>query len=329
MTRRHTTLKKSTAKKTTVSVIIPAYSSVACLPQTLASVAAQTLKPLEILVCDDGSTDGTWEYLQGLGKAFKGIPLRVFRQKNAGAGAARNRCLVESQGELVAFLDADDSWLPRKLERSVEVLTKGNYTFVAHDFDAVDAHGRRTAWACSKNARRVDWLSKGDMQTHYYYRGFIGILTVVMRRDALIKAGGFHGKERYGLDWECWHALFQSQPHTTFTVFPERLALYTLSPAGLTSKAMARLREREQHIARYARFVAARAGVWWPILFTRAWLTLQYEAASVYLKTHQPFHLLHVMVRAPFSWVRLVTRIAMNKAVARPNFVLASQHPST
>ncbi|MFZ2586648.1 MAG: glycosyltransferase [Alphaproteobacteria bacterium] len=314
----------------TVSVIIPAYNSAQTLPATLASVAAQTYPPLEILICDDSSTDATWAYLQSLKGKLKGkkgnIPVTIFQQPNAGAGAARNRCLKVAKGDLVTFLDADDRWLPAKLKRSVEVLVKGDangkpYTFVAHDFDAVDVHGRHTRWNCAANARKVDCFSQGDMRTHYYYRGFVGILTVLMQRKAVMAAGGFHGKDRYGLDWECWHAVFKAVPDATFTVFDEPLALYTLSPTGLTSKALARLKEREKHIAFYARDVATRAGVWWPVLFTRAWLTLQYEAANVYVKTHQPGNLLRVVARAPFSWLRCVWRITSNSFEARGRFV--------
>lgn len=311
-----------------VSVVIPAYNCAATLPDTLASIAAQTRRPVEILVCDDGSTDGTWEYLQGLGDTYKGIKLKVFRQANAGAGAARNRCIAAAKGELVAFLDADDQWLPKKLARSVEVLEAGNYTFVAHDFYAVNAHGQRTLWPCAHNSRRRDVFNRGDMRTHYYYRGFIGILTVVMRRDALLAAGGFHAGERYGLDWECWHALFAALPEATFTVVAEPLALYTLSPAGLTSKAFARLRERERHLARYARMAAAHAARtvggpagWWPLLFTRAWLTLQYEAASVFVRTHQPGELAKLILLAPLAWTMLVGRIAVMGEESRPDFL--------
>ncbi|MCP5404770.1 MAG: glycosyltransferase family 2 protein [Pseudomonadaceae bacterium] len=315
-------------KPLSVSVVIPAYNCAATLPGTLDSVATQTRRPLEILICDDGSTDGTWEYLESLGTNYRGIKLKVLHQTNAGAGAARNHCIAAAKGDLIAFVDADDQWLPKKLARSVEVLEAGNYTFVAHDFYAVNAHNQKTLWPCAQNSQRRDWLNRGDMRTHYYYRGFVGILTVVMRREALLAAGGFHGHERYGLDWECWHALFAAMPNATFTVFAEPLALYALSPTGLTSKAFARLREREIHLARYARMAAAHARAtvggpagYWPLLFTRGWLTLQYEAASVFLKTHQPENLAKLLLRAPFAWAMLMARIFRNADTQRPDFL--------
>lgn len=89
-----------------ISVIIPLYNKAHCVTRTLASVAKQSFTDYEIVVVDDGSTDGGAELIEGLD-----IPrLRLVRQQNAGVSAARNRGLGEAQGEFVAFLDSDDEW---------------------------------------------------------------------------------------------------------------------------------------------------------------------------------------------------------------------------
>lgn len=99
----------------TVSVIIPAYNAVASLAQTVETALAQTVQPLEIIVVDDGSSDDTAE----LAGRFGGI-VRVLRKPNGGPASARNLGVQHSQGEWIAFLDADDQWSPTKLERQIE-----------------------------------------------------------------------------------------------------------------------------------------------------------------------------------------------------------------
>lgn len=317
--------RAAVAKPASVSVIIPAYKSRKTLPAALTSISRQTVKPLEILVCDDGSPDRTWDYLVGLDGHYRGIPLRIFRQANGGAGAARNRCLAAAKGKYVAFLDADDQWLPTKLERSLHWLEHGpaakRPTFVAHDFYAVDKAGTRTHWHCALNSHRRDWFNKGNPRLHYFYRGFIGILTVVMRRDALVKAGGFNAADRYGLDWEAWHALMASNPKAHFRVFNEPLALYANHAGGLTAKGLERLRERERHLRRYVKGVARRHKIAWPLLYLRGWITLQYEAMYALARAHQPERLAYVIVRSPFALAKHLFLIATAKPYRRPDYL--------
>lgn len=105
----------------TVSVIIPAYEAAAYLPAALDSVFAQTRPPDEVIVVDDGSTDGT----EGVVRAHpRAADIRYLRQENAGAAAARNAGLREARGEWLAFLDADDTWLPHRLEAGLEVVAR-------------------------------------------------------------------------------------------------------------------------------------------------------------------------------------------------------------
>lgn len=94
-----------------VSVVIPCYNGAKYLRETIQSALAQTHPPLEILVIDDGSTDDS----AAIAELF-GPPVRVIRQTNQGESVARNRGIDEAQGDWIAFLDADDLWLPEKLE---------------------------------------------------------------------------------------------------------------------------------------------------------------------------------------------------------------------
>ena len=100
-----------------ISVVIPAYNAAAFLAPTLASVFAQDHRPIEVILVDDGSTDDT------LAIASSWTPaLRVCRQDNAGPSAARNRGIAMAEGEYLAFIDADDTWLPGRLQRHLTIM---------------------------------------------------------------------------------------------------------------------------------------------------------------------------------------------------------------
>lgn len=101
----------------TVSVVIPVYNGRETIGETLASLASQTAAPTEILVIDDGSTDGTADFV----RQHAG-PIRVISKKNEGLAATRNCGVENAIGDWVAFIDADDLWKPTKLERQLAAM---------------------------------------------------------------------------------------------------------------------------------------------------------------------------------------------------------------
>ncbi|MES2489432.1 MAG: glycosyltransferase [Pseudomonadota bacterium] len=103
----------------TVSVIIPTFNRAYILERAIASVLGQSYTDLELIVVDDGSSDGTAELIQN----FSDSRLRYLQQpRNLGVSAARNRGIAEARGEWLAFLDSDDLWLPQKLEKQFAAL---------------------------------------------------------------------------------------------------------------------------------------------------------------------------------------------------------------
>jgi glycosyltransferase involved in cell wall biosynthesis len=104
-----------------VSVLMPAFNAERYLPEAIESVLAQSQEPFELIVLDDGSSDGTGEAASAFGDS-----IRYQRQENEGIGPARNRCIELARGDYVAFLDADDRWEPRKLERQLAAMRSGS-----------------------------------------------------------------------------------------------------------------------------------------------------------------------------------------------------------
>src|SRR5689334_21141299 len=102
-----------------VTVVVPVYNTLPYVADALESALAQTHRELDVVVVDDGSTDGSSGVVVEL--AAREPRIRVVRQPNAGLAAARNAGLAAAAGEYVAFLDSDDLWLPEKLERQLAV----------------------------------------------------------------------------------------------------------------------------------------------------------------------------------------------------------------
>ncbi|HSP24823.1 MAG TPA: glycosyltransferase family A protein [Saliniramus sp.] len=105
-----------------ISVVVPAHDAAATIGRTLASAQAQTYHPLEIIVVDDGSRDETPRIVDGI--AARDPRVRLIRQANAGVAAARNAAIAAARGQLIAPLDADDLWHPKKLELQAAALKK-------------------------------------------------------------------------------------------------------------------------------------------------------------------------------------------------------------
>jgi teichuronic acid biosynthesis glycosyltransferase TuaG len=125
-----------------VSVILPVYNASAFLRRTLESVFTQTYSQWEILaVLDPGTTDDSWEILEELGRLEP--RLRIFKSNGYGVAAARNLGLRQSRGRWLAFLDADDFWLPSKLERQLAWMREREASFSATGFRRIDETGRR------------------------------------------------------------------------------------------------------------------------------------------------------------------------------------------
>jgi glycosyltransferase involved in cell wall biosynthesis len=139
-----------------VTVIIPTYNRAYILSQAIASVLAQTMGDFELIIVDDGSTDGT----AGVVSGFPDARIRYIRQANAGPGMARNRGVAEATSPYVSFLDSDDLWMPDKLSSCLTFLS--NHPEVGgifHDAEWRCGDEVRGSFVRSHSARMLAWLA--------------------------------------------------------------------------------------------------------------------------------------------------------------------------
>jgi glycosyltransferase involved in cell wall biosynthesis len=182
-----------------VSVVIPAYNADWCVAKAVDSVLAQDCRDYEVLVVDDGSTDDTAAVVARYGDA-----IRVVRQRNLGLSAARNTGIRESRGEYVAFLDADDWWLPGKLDRQLALMrARPEVGFCSTAARVEDPEGRLiNLWAAAH------W--QGPFIVHLFGSNadVAGSgSAVVARRRLFDQVGGFDESLRSLEDIDMWMRL--------------------------------------------------------------------------------------------------------------------------
>ena len=173
------------------SVVIPTFNREATLRETLRSIEEQTFRDFDVVVVDDGSTDGTIEIAQSF--SF----VRVIRQQNSGPGVARNTGVNAATGQYIAFLDSDDVWFPWTLSTYANVIAQQqNPAFVTGKpqlfsrSEELSTCGEHTVAAESF----ADYFSSGDE-----WRWF-GVSSFVIRRDVFLQVGGFAGGRINGED---------------------------------------------------------------------------------------------------------------------------------
>src|SRR5690349_21534538 len=122
-----------------VTVVIPVFNGEPFVAKAVESVRAQTMNDVEIIVVDDGSTDGTQAVLAKLERTHL---IRWYQQDHGGPARSRNRGIESARGEFIALLDCDDVWLPDKLAAQLSIMRGDPEVGLVHtDFDVVDEHG--------------------------------------------------------------------------------------------------------------------------------------------------------------------------------------------
>lgn len=222
-----------------VAAIIPTYNARAFVTRAVDSVLGQSVPLEEIVVADDGSSDGTADYVE---ERYRGR-VRVLRLPRHNVGRARNQAVSATRADWVAFLDADDLWLPEKNRRQLD------YAAAHPDVGWISTDG---AFVEEGRVLRDSWLSdyfqpvrelQGDLYRLLAERCFVLISSMMVRRDAFQEAGGFRDDMPNALDWDLWFRLAARRPGA---LIAEPLIHYFRTPGSLSTS---RLPKLESNIA--------------------------------------------------------------------------------
>jgi glycosyltransferase involved in cell wall biosynthesis len=189
-----------------ISIVIPLYNKAPYVGRALDSIAAQTFSDFEVIVVDDGSTDEGGRIVESFGDAR----FRLITQPNAGPGRARNRGISEAKGDLLAFLDADDEWLPDYLEESLRLMESYGPEVASLSSGYIEypaGVSREEMWqerGITNGAYRLD--PETPPMLAVYMLAYMSPCSTVARADVLRKWGGFYEREKclYAEDAFLW-----------------------------------------------------------------------------------------------------------------------------
>jgi glycosyltransferase involved in cell wall biosynthesis len=202
-----------------ISVIVPAYDRAAQLPRALASIAAQEpFRPAEVIVVDDHSNDDGAEVARALGATV------IRHETNRGAAEARNTAAAAATGEWLALLDSDDEWAPGHLERCWAA--RGDHALVAEAaLTRGEAHARLLGHPSPEP------VALASPRPLMFPENFVVASAVLVRRDALLAAGGFRALQ-FGEDLDVWIRILE---HGTGLVLPTVGCWYHIHEAQATT----------------------------------------------------------------------------------------------
>jgi len=218
----------SILKTPSVSVVIPAFNAAGLVGQTLETLRLQTFQDFEALIVDDGSTDDTAAVVR---RFCQDDPrLRLVSRPHAGLSAARNAGMEQARSGFIAFLDADDTWLPQKLERQMELFRadpRMNFSYTNYYF----WDGQRDLDTGYREHRP---LPDGDTSRQLVFANLYSVSTVIVRREMLELAGRFDTSLDSCEDWDMWLRLAEHGLRARGTREP--LARYRRWPGSMSNR---------------------------------------------------------------------------------------------
>jgi glycosyltransferase involved in cell wall biosynthesis len=247
-----------------VSVVIPVFNRAATIGAALDSVLRQTFADLEVIVVDDGSTDGTRDMLAAVADPRVRV---LLLPENRGVSGARNAGIAAARGPWVAFQDSDDEWLPRKLEKQMARLAAAPPGTVACGC------GMLTLWTLeplpgrAAARRTVLYVPdpaiaavEGDIRASLRRASLASTQTLVARRDTLLAAGGFDTALRALVDWDL---AIRLAAVGAFAFVDEPLVLQSFSENSITRDRARRVQARIRLLDKHDAFFRAEPRVLW------------------------------------------------------------------
>lgn len=219
------------------SIVIPCFNAAATIGRALRSVFAQTWSDFEVLIVDDGSTDGTAEAAFGAAPpdAVASGRLRVITQDNQGAAAARNRGMTQARGEAIAFLDADDYWEPEYLEETARILTRfPSAGAVLSNYLVVTAE---RSWVACSYQTGEPVLIADFFQARAGNSIVSNTSAIVIRRETIDRVGGMREDLRRSQDTEYWARIAAHGARWAYS--PRPLAYFDQTSAESLSRTRA------------------------------------------------------------------------------------------
>ncbi len=219
-----------------VSVAIPSFNHAGYVEEAIDSVLGQTYRHLELLIIDDGSTDGSPEAItRFLDARNPEVPVRLVTRENRGQAHTLNQALRMATGEYLATLDSDDAWEPAKLEKQVATMEAAADDVAACFSDCwiTDGRGRRF----DRLGRPVNFRSGNIYEDLVRLRYFPLAQAALFRRRAVLEAGGYDERLKVIPDWDLWLRLAKDR---TFLYTPEPLASYRIHGTNMSYDQVAR-----------------------------------------------------------------------------------------
>lgn len=216
-----------------VDIIIPTYNCAGTVSEAINSIQTNNWEETNIIIVDDGSTDDTETIIKGFSSDTR---IQYTRQTNSGPAAARNNGISISKNDYIAFLDADDVWLPNRLEKTLTLLTTGNFDWVATSFLKQFPDGHREYRTFPDNCSLWD-KKTGDVQLIkkglYFFSALpIWTGTLLFKRKVLEKLGGFDETLYVGEDWDLY--MRAAKDGFRLGYLDEPTAVYNYCPGSLT-----------------------------------------------------------------------------------------------
>lgn len=213
-----------------VSVIMPAFNAEKYIGESIRSVISQTFQLWELIVVDDGSTDGTADIVRSLSSTDARI--KYFFQENSRQGKAKNLGFKQSQGEYIAFLDADDLWMNEKLEVSLRELSQKNCSLLFTDCYIFEGETPDNFQGCSTMGVGEELFAGRHAVVLFLECNRVPNLTVVVKRNVLENAGQFSDRP-VAEEYEMWlRMLLQG---AIFKSISAPLSAYRLHCASVTA----------------------------------------------------------------------------------------------